>query len=214
MADLNFKQLMDELSLYSLCTYFVLPLVGVNKNGFGAEVNFLNSFLSRDGSLIYVEVYMREFLGMGLPEHRVCKDDNGKDYLEFKIPQKFKGDVALFMAGKYSEMSETVKRIIRENSTLQYKNLKDTTYRTDVRLLALEKSQVLRDYWNSQLWDLPSQSHIDEDMELLSKPNDSIFLDKELFLSKDLISLLLNNLNARTCRGVFGKGCVLPERKY
>ncbi len=151
---------------------------------------------------------MPEFLGMGLPEHRVCKDDNGKDYLEFKIPQKFKGDVALFMAGKYSEMSETVKRIIRENSTLQYKNLKDTTYRTDVRLLALEKSQVLRDYWNSQLWDLPSQSHIDEDMELLSKPNDSIFLDKELFPVEGFNIPPTEQFERKDI--VFGKGCVLP----
>lgn len=177
---MELQKLIDELSATNLCTYFVLPLVGVNKNGFGGEANFLNSFLSKDGSLIYVEVYMPEFVSMGLPEHRVCKDDNGKDYLEFKIPQKFKEDVALFMAGKYSEMSETVKRIIRENSTLQYKNLKDTTYRTDVRLLALEKSQVLRDYWNSQLWDWPAQSHIDDDLELLSKPDELSYLTQEL----------------------------------
>lgn len=177
---MELQKLIDELSATNLCTYFVLPLVGVNKNGFGGEANFLNSFLSKDGSLIYVEVYMPEFVSMDLPEHRVCKDDNGKDYLEFKIPQKFKGDIALFMAGKYSEMSETVKRIIRENSTLQYKNLKDTTYRTDVRLLALEKSQVLRDYWNSQLWDWPAQSHIDDDLELLSKPDELSYLTQEL----------------------------------
>lgn len=177
---MELQALIDELSATNLCTFFVLPLIGTNKNGFGGDSNFLNSFLSRDGSLIYVEVYMPEFVGMGLPEHRVCKDANGKDYLEFKIPSEYKEDVQLFMAGRYSEMSETVKRIIRENSTLKYKDLKNTVYKTDVRLLALEKSQVLRDYWNSQLWDWPAQSHIDDDLELLSKPDEFSYLTQEL----------------------------------
>lgn len=177
---MELQKLIDELSTTNLCTYFVLPLVGVNKSGFGGESNFLNSFLSKDGSLIYVEVYMPEFVSGILPTHRTCTDENGKDYLEFKIPEKFRRDVALFMEGRYSEMSETVKRIIRENSTLQYKSLKETTYRTDVRLLALEKSQVLRDYWNSQLWDWPAQSHIDDDLELLSKPDEFSYLTHDL----------------------------------
>lgn len=175
---MELQKLINELSATNLCTYFVLPLVGINKSRFGGEANFLNSFLSRDGSLIYVEVYLPEFvMNEGLPEHRCCVDANGKDYLEFKIPKEFAGDVQLFMAGKYSEMSETVKRIIRENSTLQYKDLKDTTYRTDVRLLALEKSQVLKEYWEAELWDWPAQSHIDSEMELLSKPDEYSYLE-------------------------------------
>ena len=157
------------------------------------------SFLSTDSRRHFMEVleYLEELginyrinhsLVRGLAYYsrtvfeivKVDTDENGKDYLEFKIPEKFRRDVALFMEGKYSEMSETVKRIIRENSTLQYKSLKETTYRTDVRLLALEKSQVLRDYWNSQLWDWPAQSHIDDDLELLSKPDEFSYLTHDL----------------------------------
>lgn len=174
---MELQKLIDELRATNLCTYFILPLTGVNKLRFGGEANFLNSFLSMDGSLIYVEVYQPEFVVDALlPEHRTCIDGNGKDYFELKVPEKFREDVILFMEGKYSEMSDTVKRIIREDSTLDNQVLKGTTRQTDVRLLALDKSSVLREYWESQLWDWSAQSHINDEMELLSKPDEFSYL--------------------------------------
>lgn len=175
---MDLKCLIDELSATNLCTFFILPLVGVNRLKFGGDANFLNSFLSKDGSLIYAEVYQTDFATrLNLPKHRVCLDANGKDYIEFTIPEQFQKDVELFMAGKYSKLSHIAKQIIREHSSLPYKVLKGTTYNTDVRLLALDKSNVLKEFWEAELWSHPSQSHLTSDMELLSKPDELSYLD-------------------------------------
>lgn len=178
---MELTQLFERLRNTNLCSYFILPLIGVNELRFGGEANFLNSFLSKDGSLIYVEVYQPEFvIGTNLPKHRLGTDLEGRTYLEFKIPEKFSNDVALFMAGKYSEFSNTSKRMIREGSNLEYKKLKDEVYTTDVRLLALDKSPALKEFWEGHFYDHAHQSHISDDMELLSKPDEGSYLQESL----------------------------------
>lgn len=173
----DLQKLTDELLMHNLCTYFVLPLLSVNKQRFGGESNFLNSYLSEDGTKIYVEIVEPQFITeTNLPDFRLCIDSNNKDYLEFKIPGRFRDDISRFINGQYSEMSIKAKKLIIEHSGLKYRKLEGTTYKTDIRLLALEKSETLRNFWVSELYDFAHQSHISEDMELMSKPDEFSFL--------------------------------------
>lgn len=173
----DLQKLTDQLLMHNLCTYFVLPLLSVNKQRFGGESNFLNSYLSEDGTKIYVEIVEPQFIvETNLPKFRLCRDSNKKDYLEFEIPSNFREDLNLFMKGQYSEMSTKAKQLIVEYSGLKYRKLEGTTYKTDIRLLALEKSETLRNFWISELYDFSHQSHISEDMELMSKPDEFSFL--------------------------------------
>ena len=168
---------MDEMLQYNLCTHFIWPLLSLNKLRFGGESNFLNSYLSKDGTKIYVEVVEPQFVPeSNLPKYRFCRDENNKDYLEFKIPVKYSTDLLLFIQGKYSEMSDKAKEQIIKYSGLKYRKLEGTVYKTDLRLMALEKSETLRNFWINELYDFKHQSHITEDMELLSKPDSFSFL--------------------------------------
>jgi CRISPR/Cas system CMR-associated protein Cmr5 small subunit len=95
-------------------------------------------------------------------------------YLEFSINPNFKNDVEKFVEGKYSQFSNRAKTIIRTNSGLMYRTVVGLTSRTDIRLLALDKSPLLKELWDEFL-DLD----VGEETELLSKPTDT-FLEVNL----------------------------------
>jgi len=174
-------QLLEVLKKENLSTYFLLPLLGLDKLRFGGEKNFLNSYLSRDGLYIYAEVLDCLFDGTNLPENKVYIGPSGSFFLEFNTPEKWLPDVNLYMDGKYTQFSEKAKIRIRQGSTLDYNKSIGLSCKTDVRLLALESFPKLKDMWTDILYDPKDAVYRNEiGAELLSAPGDQCFLSVEL----------------------------------
>lgn len=162
----------------NLSTYFVLPLLKLNKTNFVAENNFVETYLTRDMQYVVVNVIEFAFIKHRMLMHPnftcVWKKEN-RYYIQYKIPEKWQPDVKLFLAGRFSEMSDGAKELIRLNSGLQWRVPEPPSMvpMTDIRILALERSKAVRDlmedYYNITL---------DEKDELLSKPKpERIFID-------------------------------------
>jgi len=163
----------------NLCTYFILPLIGLN--GDTLRGNFRNSYLSTTGDKIYVQVAIADMVKKehpDVPDHRCIIMDWNKQYVEFIIPEKCLQDVNFFIQGAYSKMSEHAKVIIRRDSTLYYKwNIeKKKICCSDYRLIALDKCETylnIRELFPS---DNELEKAIEEYQELLSPPVKSSFL--------------------------------------
>lgn len=173
-------KVIKEIHRENLCTYFVLPLLKLNKQSYAGGANFIDSYLTRDLNSLFVEIVEIAFV-----EHRILVHPHfekiwkkGERYMiEYRLPQKWKHDAGLVVEGKFSKISREAKEIIVKNSGLQYRQ-RDPPNRipfTDIRLLALEKSKAVREMWEDQ-YDVV----LDEDDELLSKPTDRIFIDVSL----------------------------------
>ena len=179
---MNHTQLLQAMKLMkkeNLSTYFLLPLIGLNKLRFGGDKNFLNSYLSRDGLYIYVEVMEPMFEGTNLPDNKVYIGPTGHFYFEFKTPEKWLSDVLLFIEGKYSKFSELAKMRIRDTSGLEY--MVGQSKKTDVRLLGLETFPKLKETLTELIYDdrdAVTRNEIGD--ELLSSPEEQCFLNVEL----------------------------------
>lgn len=177
------QKLIAELHRENLCTYFVLPLLKINKDIFVSGLNFVDSFLTRDGKDIFVWVNETTFflnrVALNPQFETTWNDTSGNKYIQFSIPEKWHADVQLFIKGKYSLMSEKAKQMIRQHSGLQYRERRETdkVIVTDIRLLALNRSIAVR-----ELWQVHYGVTLDEHDELLSLPERRAFIDKlELF---------------------------------
>jgi hypothetical protein len=133
----------------SLVAYYILPTIGLNFKTFG--VFFKTAKLTKDLSGIVVT------LARGCKEpfwenYYYQKDyDLGADTIAiFRVPDFFVNDVKLFAEGKYSQMSTTIKRKICKGSGLVHSKQVDNLIVTDVRLLVLTKSTVLREWLSTQ----------------------------------------------------------------
>lgn len=178
---MDHTQLLKVLKKENLCTYFVLPFLGLDKLRFGGEKNFLNSYLSRDGFYIYIEVRDPLFEGTNLPEHRVHISSSGTFFFELTIPEKWASDVLLFMEGKYTKFSDLAKMRIKRGSTLDYDVQKGTKTVSDVRLLALDSFPKLKQMWTELVYDdkdAVTRNEIGD--ELLSAPGEQCYLNVEL----------------------------------
>lgn len=168
-----------ELHRDNLCTYFILPLLKLNKFRFLAESNFVNSFLSIDRKYIYVEVLETMFIEHKLMTHpQFCGlfSDGITYFIRYKIPAKFREELDLYAVGKYSKFSKEAKQLIYKHSGLAYKQLSDSgALVTDLRLIALEKSPILRELWEAYL-----KVTIHTEMDLLSIPSNKSYLSNNL----------------------------------
>jgi hypothetical protein len=167
----------------NLCTWYILPLIGLNKFSFN-EANFINSYLTRDGQYIVVEVADRNLCGSVTFNSSFSgfKQKNGMDLLVFVIPGAWTRDVKDFMEGRYSQMSEYAKQLIRDGSGLRYDMPDEFDNRiTDARLMALEKHPALRNQWLAELEvETPVKGfrlEIDDDTELLSIPSENSYIE-------------------------------------
>lgn len=156
----------------NLCTYFLLPLTGVNKSTFG-EYRFRQCWLSRN----HKELIVSANKGVNqIIEKDLQKNQNytwyshvaGIDYFCLQIPEQFTKEVARFLNGKYSKFSEESISIIEKNSTLKfnYEVPGDDSIVTDRKLLALKLSKVLKESLENDIG-----VHLSDDAELLDKPN-------------------------------------------
>lgn len=166
----------------NICTYFLLPLLGLSEHSFG-ENNFKDSYVSEDGQYIYVGVHSVIVVPFGVRQDvPVVRTIDGEAYLKFKFPELWKNDVKLFLEGKYSKMSHYAKTAIRSHSGLMYKQEQGDTFFTDFRLVALDRSPDLIAEWNKHLYGEGSVSILDIDptIELLEAPDYRIYFRKEV----------------------------------
>ncbi len=171
------KKVLTELARHNLCTYFILPLIKLNKFKFAHESNFVNSFLSPDGLYIYVQVVEHIFIEHILDLHPqydgLYTNQDKHNLIRYKIPSRFKQDVVLFMKGKFSALSSNAKKAITKYSGLIYKDLNENgIVVSDIRLLALEQSPIVKEMWEEYL-----KVTLSKDSELLSIPSSECYIE-------------------------------------
>ncbi len=130
---------------YNLCTYYLLPLLHLNRFMFGQD-NFLNCYVDEKNRYLYVKV--RDLFDSEIPyknswyETTVTKD--GALYFVYRIPFRWESTVLLFRDGRYSEFSELTKETIIRHTDLAYKVQNEAgDIFTDARLLALDRAPIL-----------------------------------------------------------------------
>jgi hypothetical protein len=176
------QTLINELKEENLCTYFVLPLLKLNKFSFTSS-NFVNCYLTKSlgGKRIVVQV-----VDLNLVSRNAFTDaliyrvlGKGDFFLVYPVAALWSKDIDLFIEGKFSTMSKKAKEAIKRFSGL----VKNTNGRTDGRLLALDKHPVLKDMWERELSsdDNRPTGRIDlaEDAELLSIPGEKSYISLE-----------------------------------
>ena len=156
----------------NLCTYFLLPLTGVNKSSFG-EYRFRQCWLSKEQMTLTVSTSSGTIKAMGEePKKNVLFDHSyaaiESDYFVYRIPAQFYKEVDYFLSGKYSKFSEAAISIIEQKSTLKFNFIVpgDDAIITDRKLLALRKSQTLKESLEADIG-----SKLPNDAELLDIPN-------------------------------------------
>lgn len=140
----------------SKVTLYILPILGFNKSSFN---NFVGSYVSRDATFVRVD--------WGI--------ETGRPHRHFiAIPDLWQPDVKLIIAGKYSEISESAKSMIRTYSGMAYRRQDHDGYElfTDYRLMVLDKEPALR-----QKWEEVTGETIAEGAELMSPPEESDVID-------------------------------------
>lgn len=164
------KELQGIMNKYHLCTFYVLPLVGLSNTSFG-EDNFVNCYVSEDLSMVLVKV--RNTLVIPLEPRHLADTVQVKDeeYLAYAIPEMWKKDLDFFSAGLYSKMSSAAKELIRTYSGLTTDSTKETG-NVDYRILALDKSPILREYLQENL-----SMIIPPESELLDPPKKDQFIN-------------------------------------
>jgi hypothetical protein len=156
-------------------TYYVLPLIYLNKFSFGTG-NFVNAYLAPDATSIVVVVKDSDNVGPApwASEHFIVHND--KEF-HFDIPYVHREAVLKFLDGKYSEMGEMAHGMIRAYSGLNYRKERlnsdgQKVTDTDARLMALEKHPDLRLRLEELLSYAPIHAYvkIDPSSELMSPP--------------------------------------------
>lgn len=171
----DFRKVIEVAKQVNLCTYFILPFTTTNILRFGGKSNCLNSYLSRDGKFIFIEVKNLYKVDNDLVDEPTYHIDE-RTFIMLQIPEEFYSDVRLFLEGKYSKFSEKAKRIIREGSSLEYQVYKGSVAVSDYRLLALAGSETLRAELAKIIYDEKDMHHRNEiGEELLSRPEDDTF---------------------------------------
>jgi hypothetical protein len=171
--------IIKELTKENLSTYFILPLLGLNKEKFG-ESNFLNCYLSKDLEYCYVKV-LEPLMSYVDSVDTIIRSNC--TYYKLKIGPEHKEDVLRYASGKYSQFSHTAKQKICTNSGLIYKILTGddpNSILTDIRLLALKKDTTVKSFWKENIYGVDSDNIISDDLELLSKPTEKDFIEYEL----------------------------------
>lgn len=154
----------------NLSTWYLLPLIYLNKVSFG-QGNFLESYVNSSGTVLTVEIISLDMC------HKDCRKSpylllamdgiNSPSQLWYKLPSVWRQDFRRFKEGKFSEFSPTAKHRIREYAGLPYQAYYNGTYITDSRIHALDKSPILRKAWEDELGLLP----LPADMELMPIPS-------------------------------------------
>jgi len=164
----------------NLVTYYLLPLIGVNKNTFGRP--FKSSFVNQLGTKIFVELHHP----MVSPIYREVETfetevkSEGGEFVIFNIPTMWRQDTRYFIDGLYSKMSKVAKKLIYNTSTLPY-NLKIEQFSTCHPILqALGKTKVLREH----LLEVLNIEVLADSGEFIDKPPEDWFIEHRIEMLK------------------------------
>lgn len=177
------QTLINELKEENLSTYFVLPLLQLNKFSF-INPNYVNSYLTEDRKYIVVEVVLQSLLSRTVyyshPCFRgLCRSKNNEHlYLVYEIPNRWTQNVLLFTLGKFSEFSNGAKEKIIRFSTLLYQQKENGYIVTDGRLLALEKHVLMKEMWEERL-STNGTGRVELNGEVLSIPGKESYIKLE-----------------------------------
>jgi hypothetical protein len=157
----------------SLVTYYILPLVGVNKLTFGRS--FKASYISKDGNNVYVElsknmhtpVYKANYNYVTELMHGTTK------FIMFSIPIDYSMDIEHFMNGAYSKFQSSTKKKLYTTSSLPYNATMGSFSVSSPVLQALDKTKTLRSWIESSLGIKP----IPETSELIDPPREDWFIE-------------------------------------
>lgn len=186
---MNSDQIVIELHRGNLCTFFVLPLLKINKFSFVTKTNFVESYLDQEGTSIFVELIDTVFMEHRMDHHPQFaglwkRNEGAGRFIQYHIPAGFERDLRMFMQGKYSRMSDKAKDLIRIHSGLAFRCKEPNgDIITDTRLLALDRSPLVKQMWEEQLG-----VRLDEHAELLSIPGDPKW--RQLFIDRTKITQL------------------------
>ena len=181
------ETLINELREENLCTYFVLPLLTLNKFSF-INPNFVNSYLTEDRKHIVVEVVLKVLLSRTVYDSHPCfrgfhhSLDTDHLYLVYEIPERCSADVLLYSLGKFSEFSSNAKEKIIRFSGLLHQQKENGIIVTDGRLLALEKHNLMKEMWEERLSN--EKSRVELDGELLSVPGKESYINLDDLLQE------------------------------
>lgn len=167
----SYKEMLEEVKRFNLCTHYILPLTGVTRDSF-AEALFLNSYLDVQHRLIIVNVVMLDWVPEPLVKKakKVWSIPEKNSFLAYEIHEMWTRDIERFCKGKYSEMSFDAKEIIKERSGLVYRESAGSGTYSHFILLALDKAPEFK------IW-LEEQLGVDElKGELLSEPSPGSFM--------------------------------------
>ncbi len=171
------NEFIQKLNEYNLCTWYVLPLIGLNKADF-SDCNFIDSYLTKDLASVVVQIVDINLCSKQMDKHKdfsskFCEEEC--EFLKFSIPVPWLKDIQTFADGRFSQLSSEAKDLIRRNSGLKYKQKDEAgNLRTDAILLALEKAHPLKLKWEEVL-SANSYYELPPDIELLSKPTNNSF---------------------------------------
>lgn len=171
-------EVLKELYRVNLCTYYILPLIRLNRGSFVFPDNFVDSFIN--GERTSIVVHVREIYDIieELQRHPkyigIYTDAEQRRFIRYKIPVVFADDVDLFCDGKFSRMSDKAKKMIIRYSGLPYKYPVVNGTISDLRLQALDRARPLRDMWQ---YHLDLNHSINEEMDLLDKPGPTSYID-------------------------------------
>lgn len=173
----------------NLCTYFTLTLLGLSEHSFG-ENNFINSYMSRDGKTIYVQVKDFDRIPFQNKEGgTLLVSTSDSKYISYQFPELWDKDIQCFLRGKYSLMTDSAKSTIIAYSGLQNKQPGNGGKYTDFRLIALSRNPILKQVWRDHLYDENDRRCIldeDPDIELLEAPRDCTFFNEEIKYTETL----------------------------
>lgn len=140
MSSMNYLLEQEE----NLITYFILPLIGINKSIFGRK--FKQTYLSKEGDFVYVRV--TSLVDGPLPtthENFVAIVEVRKEKMYmYKYGDRYAKDIDLIKQGLYSRISKEAKKIIYLNSTLPYNSVMSDFKVTHPILHALSRTKKLR----------------------------------------------------------------------
>lgn len=157
----------------TLVTYYMLPLVDVNKRSFGRS--FKTSYISKDAKHIFVELKKP----MVSPSYAISKyyvielEICGVLFVQFNISAWWRDDAQLFIKGEYSKMSKDAKHTIYKSSTLPFNKTVEDFKMSHPILQALGKTKTLRRHLTEML---NVETLADSD-ELIEVPDESWFIE-------------------------------------
>lgn len=177
---------MSENRKVNLCSTYILPLLGLNRQSFG-ELNFVNSYLNEDGSHVVVEL---KLITQFVRQHNRFRFDfkSGEhNYAVLEMLSEYLETVQLFIQGKYSQFPIQAKNLIKTKSGLRNGIPNPKGGYTSARdLLVLDKHPELRRALEEELSNPGSPVKIDFNAELQDIPGDDNFFRLGLAHSMEL----------------------------